>query len=199
MALSTTALPVASDSPVSISNLANFDMMNTSRNVLTVGRNLMAGCLRRIPGGQDTVDDLAVIVAAGCVRRILSGQDTGICTARDLKEARAWLKVAQGFVAVICEEKLSDGAGRELLRWLRQEKKNEIPFLLLCTELPRPGRQEPGLEMLGNPFHADRLRESLCRLGLLSGARRPLPIRFAGGPFSPDKAALAGLSAFSPA
>lgn len=165
--LSPEALPVAPDRRDSISNLANFAMMNTSRNVLTVGRNLMAGCLRQVPAGQDTVDDLAAIVAGGCVRRVLSGEDTGICTARDLKEARAWLKVAQGIMAVICEEKLADGEGRELLRWLRHEKKNGIPFLLLCAELPRLGRPEPGLDLLGQPFHDARLRESLGRLGLL--------------------------------
>jgi hypothetical protein len=176
-------------------NLANHPMMHTSRNVLTVGRNLMAGCLRRIPGGQDSVDDLAAIVGGGYLRRILSGQDTGICTARDLKEAKAWLKVAQGFVAVICEEKLADGDSRDLLRWLRQEKKNEIPFLILCAELPRSGRPEPWLKLLGKPFHETGLRESLCHLGALPDPKGSFPTRFAGGALIAAEATVAGLSA----
>lgn len=172
--------------------------MNASRNFLTVGRNLMAGCRRQIPGGQDPVDDLAAIVAGGCVRRILSGHDTGICTARDLKEARGWLKAAQGFVAVICEEKLADGDGRDLLRWLRQEKKIEIPFFLLCAHLPRFGRLEPGLELLCQPFHAEGLRQSFGHRGLLPGPSRVSSTRSAAGTLDPAEAAEGNSSPFPP-
>jgi hypothetical protein len=199
MTQSTEKFPVAPNCLDAKPNLADLAVMNTSRNVLTVGRNLMAGCLSRIPGGQDTVDDLAAIVAGGCMRRILSGQDTGICTARDLKEAKAWLKAAQGFVAVISEEKLGDGDGRDLLRWLRQEKKNEIPFLILCAELPRSGRPEPWLKLLGKPFHEAGLRESLCHLGALPDPNGSFPTRVAGAAFYAAEPAVAGLPTFPPA
>ena len=194
MTQNTEKLPIAPNCLDANPNLANHPMMHTSRNILTVGRNLMAGCLRRIPGGKDTVDDLAAIVAGGCVRQILSGQDTGICTAWDLKEAKALLKAAQRFVAVISEEKLGDGDGRNLLRWLRQERKIEIPFLMLCSEVPRTCRKEPGLELLAKPVNAAGLRERLCHLGALSGSNRFFPTRVAGGPLTSAKASVAGLS-----
>src|SRR6266545_4701173 len=91
--------------------------------------------------------------------RLLEDWNYSAVTAASLAEARQAVWTDGPFKVVICDFDLPDGNGLQLLAWLRWERRDHGPFLLISGSTDFDGDQASDFSFLAKPFRM----EDLCR------------------------------------
>ena len=91
--------------------------------------------------------------------RLLEDWNYAVVTAASLAEARQAVLSNGPFKVVICDFDLPDGNGLQFLAWLRCERRDQGPFLLISGSTDFDGGHPMDFSFLAKPFRM----EELCR------------------------------------
>ena len=96
--------------------------------------------------------------------QLLEEWDYAAVTAASLAEARQAVLTDGPFKAVICDFDLPDGNGLQFLAWLRWERRDHGPFLLISGSSNFDGDHPSDFAFLAKPFRMEELRSRLDEL-----------------------------------
>ena len=96
--------------------------------------------------------------------RLLEDRNYAPVTAASLAEARQAVLTNGPFKVVVCDFDLPDGNGLQLLTWLRWERRDHGPFLLISGSSDFDGEQASDFCFLAKPFRMEDLFRRLEEL-----------------------------------
>lgn len=108
------------------------------------------------------VEDHPLVLRMLC--HALRRRGSHIESATTLRSAQKRILEDDPYDAVICEHALSDGAGLELLGWLRWQQHIPVPFLLITRNENLEVSRHPDVQVLRPPLGPDRLLATLNAL-----------------------------------
>ena len=93
-------------------------------------------------------------------------------TAGSVVDARAAVEVEEPFKVIVCDFELPDGNGLQFLSWLRWERHDLTPFLLISGSADFVRYRPSDVSFLAKPFRMEELRS---RVDELAGTRQQSP------------------------
>lgn len=95
------------------------------------------------------------------LREALNSHFTLILVAGGLEQAKQIYSGPFAFDAIVCDYALKDGTGSSLYDWLRKEKNDHIPFLMISGKIDALHQDDPAFEFLAKPFRPEDLLSRL--------------------------------------
>ncbi len=79
------------------------------------------------------------------------------------------------FHAIVCDYQLNDGTGADFYRWLRLDRRDPVPFIMISGKIDPIYENDPAFGFMAKPFLPSALCDLLQTLQVRSAAIHHVP------------------------